>query len=104
MMAGAAHRDRIGMRDAWSSGASREYRDPVVFYGFVGLIGLGLGWALCRSPVFWKLVRGQGVDPSQFGSWLDHLDDDGLGVSWRNDGFGGRRESKVLSRHVRRRS
>ena len=84
-------------------GPQSEYRDLVVFYGFVGLVGLALGWGLCRSPVFWKLVRGQGTDPSQFGSWLDHLDDDGLGVSWRNDGFGGRRESKVLSKHVRRR-
>jgi hypothetical protein len=91
------------MRHSWSSGPIREYRERVVFYGVVGLIGVGLGWALCRSPVFWKLVRGQGTDPSQFGSWLDHLDDDGLGVSWRNDGFGGRRESKVLSKHLRRR-
>jgi hypothetical protein len=75
----------------------------VVFYGFLGLVALGLVWALLRSPVFWKLVHGQGIDPSQWGSWLDHLDDDGLGVSWRNDGYGGRRESKVLSKHVRRR-
>jgi hypothetical protein len=80
-----------------------EYGEVVLFYAFLGLVGLALVWGLLRSPVFWKLVRGQGIDPSQWGSWLDHLDDDGLGVSWRNDGYGGRRESKVLSKHVRRR-
>jgi hypothetical protein len=80
------------------------YRGLVVAYGLLGLVGLALAFGLARSPVFWKLVRGQGTDPSQWGSWLDHLDDDGLGVSWRNDGFGGRLESKILSKHVRRRS
>jgi hypothetical protein len=92
------------MRHSWSPRVVREYRVRVAFYSFLGLVGLGLAWGLYRSPVFWKLVRGQGTDPSQWGSWLDHLDDDGLGVSWRNDGFGGRRESKVLSKHARRRS
>jgi hypothetical protein len=81
-----------------------DYGWSVVVYALLGLGGLLLAWGLARSPVFWKLVRGQGTDPSQWGSWLDHLDDDGLGVSWRNDGFGGRRESKILSKHVRRRS
>jgi hypothetical protein len=92
------------MRPAWSRNVPQDYRECVVFYGFLGLLGLGLAWALTRSPVFWKLVRGQGIDPSQWGSWLDHLDDDGLGVSRRNDGFGGRRESKILSKQTRRRS
>jgi len=75
----------------------------VLFYGVLGVIALSLLAALLRSPVFWHLVRGEGVDPSQWGSWHDHLDDLGLGVSRRNDGREGRRESRVLSRHTRRR-
>ena len=76
----------------------------MVFYCVLGVIGLGIVVALLRSPVFWHLFRGEGVDPSQFGSWQDHLDDLGLGVSWRNDGRDGQRESRVLSRHMRRRT
>jgi hypothetical protein len=89
------------MRRSWSDHVSRDYRDLVLVYVISGVIGLGVAWALFRSPVVRQLVRGQGVDPSQWGSWQDHLDDIGLGVSWRNDGRDGRRESRVLSRHMR---
>jgi hypothetical protein len=68
----------------------------------VGLALLILGWAV-RSPVVRAMVRGHTTDPAQWGSWQDHLDDQGLGVSWRSDGWGGTRETKVQSKHTRRR-
>jgi hypothetical protein len=72
-------------------------------YAFLGILGGAvLTWAL-RSPVVRALVRGRGTDPAQWGSWQDHLEDNGLGVSWRSDGTGGTRETKVQSKHTRRR-
>ncbi len=75
----------------------------MLFYTFLALVGAVLLECLFRSPVFRSLLRGRGTDPSQFGSWQDHLDDIGLGPSWRSDGSGGTRETKVQSRHTRRR-
>ena len=69
----------------------------------VVVAALALGWWLLRSPVVRALLRGRGTDPGQFGSWMDHLDDIGLGPSWRSDGSGGVRETRVQSRHTRRR-
>ena len=75
----------------------------MLVYGFFAFVVLALaGWIL-RSPVFKAMVRGRGTDPSQWGSWQEHLEDDGLGTSWRSDGSGGRRETKLYSRHTRRR-
>jgi hypothetical protein len=72
-------------------------------YAFLGSVVVAvLVWAV-RSPVVRALVRGHGTDPAQWGSWQDHLEDNGLGVSWRSDGSGGTRESKVQSKHTRRR-
>ena len=90
-------RDRIGTCRSWSGRLVRAYRERVVFYGVLGVLGLGIVVALLRSPGVLALCRGEGTDPSQFGSWQDHLDDIGLGVSWRNDGSGGRRESRSSS-------
>lgn len=56
-----------------------------------------------RSPVLRAMLRGHSTDPGQFGRWQDHLDDIGLGVSWFSDGTGGERESRVQSKHTRRR-
>jgi hypothetical protein len=75
----------------------------VVFYGACVLVGLALMVCLVRSPVVKAILRGHTTDPSQFGSWQDHLDDIGLGVSWRSDGTGGQRESRIQSKHTRRR-
>jgi len=74
----------------------------LVVYCFFGLLTLALAYGLFKSPIARKLLRGQGVDPSQWGSWQEHLEDDGLGPSWRSDGWGGRRETKVFSKHTRR--
>ena len=74
----------------------------MVVYGFFGLIALALGWWLSRSPVLRQMLRGQGTDPGQWGTWQDHLEDMGVGPSWRSDGSGGRRETKVYSKYTRR--
>jgi hypothetical protein len=75
----------------------------VFFYVIVGLAGLTLAWWLVRSPVLRAILRGRGTDPGQFGTWQDHLEDIGLGPSWRSDGSGGRRETQIFSKHTRRR-
>jgi hypothetical protein len=75
----------------------------MIFYVVLGVAGMVVACWLLRSPVLRAFLRGRATDPSQWGSWQDHLDDIGLGVSWRSDGTGGKRESKVLSRHTRRR-
>jgi hypothetical protein len=74
----------------------------MVFYGFLGLLALAIVWWFAQSPVTRALLRGRGTDPTQFGTAADHIDDLGLGVSWRSDGRGGMRESKILSKHTRR--
>jgi hypothetical protein len=74
-----------------------------VVYALLALPALGLVFWLARSPVLRHLLRGQGVDPGQWGSWQDHLEDMGVGPSWRSDGSGGRRETRLYSRHTRRR-
>jgi hypothetical protein len=71
-------------------------------YAFFAVVGLSLAWWIGRSPVLRALIRGQGTDPGQFGSWQDHLDDIGTGPSWRSDGYGGRRETQIYSKHTRR--
>ena len=99
------------MRRSWSGGAdattvstpSRPVVVALLFYVLLGLAALALAWWLVRSPVLRAMLRGRGTDPAQFGSWQDHLDDIGLGPSWRSDGSGGARESRVLSKHTRRR-
>jgi hypothetical protein len=75
----------------------------VLGYALTALVALAVAVWILRSPVFRALVRGRGTDPSQWGSWQEHLEDDGLGPSWRSDGYGGRRETKLYSRHTRRR-
>jgi hypothetical protein len=75
----------------------------MLFYAVATLVALALAWWLVRSPVLRAFLRGRSTDPSQFGSWQDHLDDIGLGPSWRSDGSGGVRESRVQSKHTRRR-
>ena len=75
----------------------------MVGYALLALIGVPLAWWILQSPVLRAFLRGRGTDPGQFGTWQDHLDDLGLGTSWRSDGYGGRRESQVMSKHTRRR-
>jgi hypothetical protein len=75
----------------------------MVFYVFLGVVVVGLAVWIAQSPVTKGLRSGRGVDPGQFGTPSDHIDDIGLGVSWRSDGRGGQRESRVLSKHTRRR-
>jgi hypothetical protein len=75
----------------------------MVLYVLLGLVAACLGGWLVHSPVTRGLLRGRGTDPGQFGTAADHIDDIGLGPSWRSDGRGGKRESKVLSKHTRRR-
>jgi hypothetical protein len=74
----------------------------VIAYALFTVVGLPLAWWAARSPIVRALMHGRGTDPGQFGSWQDHLDDIGLGVSWRSDGYGGQRESKIHSKHTRR--
>jgi hypothetical protein len=75
----------------------------LVVYGFLGLLALSLAWGVARSPVTRQILRGQGIDPGQWGSWQDHLEDMGVGPSWRSDGSGGRRETRLYSKYTRRR-
>ena len=72
-------------------------------YAFLASAVLAVAAWILRSPVLKALLRGRGTDPSQWGSWQEHLENDGLGSSWRSDGYGGVRETKVQSRHTRRR-
>jgi len=73
------------------------------FYAFLGVLALAVATWAVRSPVVRAMRRGHSIDPAQWGSWQDHLEDNGLGASWRSDGSGGRRETKVYSKHTRRR-
>jgi hypothetical protein len=75
----------------------------MLFYGMLGVAGLSLVIWLARSPILRQMIRGSGVDPGQWGSWQDHLEDIGVGPSWRSDGSGGRRETKLYSKYTRRR-
>ena len=75
----------------------------VLVYVLFGLAALALSWWLVRSPVIRAMLRGSTTDPGQWGSWQDHLEDIGLGPSWRSDGSGGRRETRVYSKYTRRR-
>jgi hypothetical protein len=74
----------------------------MIFYGLFVLAGLALAVWLVRSPITKQMLRGQGVDPGQWGTWQDHLEDMGVGPSWRSDGSGGRRETKLYSKYTRR--
>ena len=74
----------------------------MIFYGLFILAGLALAVWLVRSPITKQMLRGQGVDPGQWGTWQDHLEDMGVGPSWRSDGSGGRRETKLYSKYTRR--
>jgi hypothetical protein len=77
----------------------------MVFYIFLGLLGLGVAWWAFHSPVIRALLRGRGSDPGQWGNRFDHLADQGFGNSWNDDGGGGStRSSRITSRHTRRRS
>ncbi|MGC4110736.1 MAG: hypothetical protein QM747_09995 [Nocardioides sp.] len=75
----------------------------MVMYVVLGVPAIALTYWLLHSPVMKAILRGRATDPSQFGSWQDHLDDIGLGVSWRSDGTGGERETRIRSKHTRRR-
>ena len=72
-------------------------------YGVLVLGTLELAWWAHRSPILRSMLRGRGTDPGRWGSWVDHLYDDGLGPSWRDVGRGGERETRVRSAHTRRR-
>ena len=74
----------------------------MAFYVFLGLVALATSWSFSQSPVLRALLRGRGTDPGQFGTAADHIEDIGLGVSWRSDGRGGLRESQVIAKHTRR--
>jgi hypothetical protein len=74
----------------------------MVVYVILGVAGLCVAWWLARSPILRAMLRGRSTDPGQFGSWQDHLDDIGLGPSWRSDGTGGTRETRIQSKHTRR--
>ena len=71
--------------------------------GILLLAGLETAWWAHRSPILRAMLRGRSTDPGQWGSWVDHLYDDGLGPSWRDAGRGGDRETRVRSAHTRRR-
>jgi hypothetical protein len=74
----------------------------MVFY-CVLMTGAGaFVWWIVQSPVTKLLIGRRGVDPGQFGTASDHIEDIGLGPSWRSDGRGGLRESQVISKHTRR--
>jgi len=73
------------------------------FYAFLAVLALAVATWAVRSPVVRAMWRGHSTDPAQWGSWQDHLEDNGLGPSWRSDGSGGKRETKVYSKHTRRR-
>jgi hypothetical protein len=75
----------------------------MVVYVILAIGALAFLCWLGRSPILRAMLRGHSTDPGQFGSWQDHLDDIGLGASWRSDGSGGRRETQIMSKHTRRR-
>ena len=74
----------------------------MIVYAVLALAVLTLVCWLARSPVLRQMRRGQGIDPGQWGTWQDHLEDMGVGPSWRSDGSGGRRETKLYSKYTRR--
>jgi len=65
----------------------------MIFYSFLGLVLLGVGSLIFRSPTFKALMRGRGADPGRYGRHLDHLYDQGGQAGWNDDG-GGRRASR----------
>jgi hypothetical protein len=75
----------------------------MVGYALAAPLVVAVTWWVARSPVLRAMLRGRGTDPGQWGTWQDHLDDLGVGPSWRSDGSGGRRETRVYSKHTRRR-
>jgi hypothetical protein len=75
----------------------------MVGYALATSLVVAVAWWVARSPVLRAMLRGHGTDPGQWGTWQDHLDDLGVGPSWRSDGSGGRRETRVYSEHTRRR-
>jgi hypothetical protein len=74
----------------------------MVFDVFVGVVLLAIVLWAVRSPLIRAHLRGRGGDPGQWGSRLDHLADQGYGQSWNDDGRGGRRPSRLDSKHQRR--
>jgi hypothetical protein len=74
----------------------------MIVYVLLCLAGTALAVWLARSPILRQMLRGQGVDPGQWGTWQDHLEDMGVGPSWRSDGSGGRRETRLYSTYTRR--
>jgi hypothetical protein len=61
----------------------------MIFYTFVGLVVLSVGWLVARSPQLKQLIRGRGADAGRFGNRLDHFfDQQGTGQGWRDDGQG----------------
>jgi hypothetical protein len=76
----------------------------MVFYGAVVIAAGGFVWWIVQSPVTKGLLGGRGVDPGQFGTATERIEDMGLGPSWRSDGSGGKRESQIIAKHTRRKS
>lgn len=72
----------------------------MIFYAFLGILVLVLVVCFLRSAVFTQLRRGNGADASQWGSSLDHLQEQGSQPGWNDDG-GGRRASRRVSKHMR---
>ena len=82
----------------------REGWFVVIFYAVLAVIAMALGVWFMRSAMFKQLRRGHGSDPSQLGSRLDHHANQGTsGQRIGDDGSGGTRQSRIQSKHTRRR-
>lgn len=76
----------------------------MIFYSFLGIMLVVFGAWFMRSAMFKQLRRGHGSDPGQWGNRLDHLADQGTGgQAIGDDASGGTRESRIQSKHTRRR-
>ncbi len=67
----------------------------MVFYIFVAVMVVLLGWALMRSRVMRSWLSGRSSDPFASGSSRDHLSNRGFEPSWNDDGGTGRRGSRL---------
>jgi hypothetical protein len=74
----------------------------MIFYAFLGIMTLALVTWFMRSATFKQLRRGSGTDASQWGTPLDHLQEQGSAPGWNDDGAGGgRRASRRESKHTK---
>ncbi len=75
----------------------------MVFYVFLGLVLLTVGFCVVRSNVFKQWMHGHGGDPGRWGSTWDHVAEQGMGTSWNDDGGNGQRDTHIEPKHTRRR-